>query len=53
MQDHNIMTNEIVRNCSVVYVEEMNFKGLQKRAKNTTINEKTEKINKKKNSVNH
>ncbi|MGH4122062.1 MAG: hypothetical protein ACREV6_03905 [Clostridium sp.] len=35
-------------NCSVVYVEEMNFKGLQKRAKNTTINEKTGKTNKKK-----
>ncbi|MBZ9685631.1 transposase [Clostridium estertheticum] len=48
MQDHNIMINEIVRNCSVVYVEEMNFKCLQKRAKNTTINDKTGKINKKK-----
>ena len=32
-QDHNIMANEILNNCNVVYVEEMNFKGLQKRAK--------------------
>ena len=47
-QDHNVMANEIVKNCNVVYVEEMNFKGLQKRAKNTTTNEKTGKINKKK-----
>ncbi len=42
------MTNEIVKNCNVVYVEEMNFKALQKRAKNITINEKNGKINKKK-----
>ncbi|MBZ9686738.1 transposase [Clostridium estertheticum] len=47
-QDHNVMTNEIVKKCNVVYVEQMNFKGLQKRVKNTTINEKTGKINKKK-----
>ena len=47
-QDHNVMTNEIVKNCNVVFVEQMNFKGLQKRAKNTTTNEKTGKFNKKK-----
>ena len=47
-QDHNIMSNEILKNCNIVYVEEMNFKALQKRAKKTTVNEKTKKINKKK-----
>ena len=47
-QDHNIMTNEILKNCNVIYVEEMNFKGLQKRAKKTTTSEKTGRINKKK-----
>nr|WP_253198269.1 transposase [Clostridium sp. CF011] len=47
-QDHNIMINEIVKNCNVVYVEEMNFKGLQKRVKNATTNDKTGRINKKK-----
>jgi hypothetical protein len=47
-QDHNIMSNEILKNCNSVYVEEMNFKALQKRAKKTTVNEKTKKINKKK-----
>lgn len=47
-QDHNIMANEIVSKCDMVKVEAMNFKGLQKRAKKTTINEKTGKVNKKK-----
>jgi hypothetical protein len=37
-QDHNIMTNEILRNCNIVYVEEMNYKGLQKRSKKTEKN---------------
>jgi len=31
--DHNIMTNEIVKNCDTVLVENMCFKGLQKRSK--------------------
>lgn len=47
-QDHNIMANEIISQADMVLVEKMNFKGLQKRAKNITINEKTGKINKKK-----
>lgn len=38
-RDHNIMTNEILNNCNVVYVEEMNYKGLQKRSKKTEKNE--------------
>lgn len=42
------MVNEIIRQCDTIKVETMNFNGLQKRAKNTIINEKTGKINKKK-----
>jgi hypothetical protein len=37
--DHNIMANEIIKNCNTVYVEEMNFKALQKKSKNTEKNE--------------
>lgn len=47
-QDHNIMTNGIISQCDTVKVESMNFKGLQTRSKNTTVNEKTARINKKK-----
>ena len=47
-QDHNIMANEIICQTDMVLIEKMNFKGLQKRAKNTTTNEKTGKFNKKK-----
>lgn len=39
-QDHNIMINEILRNCDTVYVEDMNYKELQKRSKNTEKNDK-------------
>ncbi|WP_125154491.1 transposase [Clostridium rectalis] len=39
-QDHNIMINEILRNCDTVYVEDMNYKGLQKRSKITEKNDK-------------
>ncbi|HEY5561169.1 MAG TPA: transposase [Clostridiaceae bacterium] len=39
-QDHNIMANEILKNSNIVYVEEMNFKGLQRRAKKTETNDK-------------
>lgn len=47
-QDHNIMCNEIIRQCDTIKVETMNFKGLQARVKNTAINDKTGKINRKK-----
>ncbi len=47
-QDHNIMANDIIGQTDMVLIEKMNFKGLQKRAKNTTTNEKTGKFNKKK-----
>ena len=46
-QDHNIMANEILMQGDTIKVETMNFKGLQARAKNTTVN-KNGKINKKK-----
>lgn len=47
-QDHYILINELLNLGNKFYVETMNYKGLQTRAKNTTINEKTGKINKKK-----
>lgn len=46
-EDHNILANEIISQGDRILVEKMNFKGLQARAKNTTIN-KNGKINKKK-----
>ena len=45
--DHNIMANEIIKQGNIIKVETMNFKGLQSRSKNTTINSKG-KYNKKK-----
>jgi Ni/Co efflux regulator RcnB len=45
---HECLANEIIEQGDNIYVETMNYKGLQKRAKNTTVNEKTGKINKKK-----
>ena len=47
-QSHNKLANNIISLGNEVYVETMNYKGLQKRSKNTTINEKTGKFNKKK-----
>ncbi|MEA1975655.1 MAG: transposase, partial [Bacillota bacterium] len=47
-QSHEKIANYIISLGNVVYVEDMNFKGLQKRAKKTIINKKTGKINKKK-----
>ena len=46
-QDHNIMANEIISQCDTIKVETMNYKGLQARVKNTTVNNKG-KFNKKK-----
>lgn len=46
--DHNIMANKIVANGGTVLVETINYKGLQARTKQTTVNEKTGKNNKKK-----
>jgi hypothetical protein len=46
-QSHNILANHILTLGNDIKVETMNYKGLQKRAKNTTINKKG-KFNKKK-----
>lgn len=46
-QSHNRLANEVISQGTEVYVEEMSFKGLQKRAKKTTKNAKG-KINRKK-----
>ena len=47
-QSHNKLANYLLSLGDEFYVETMNFKGLQKQAKNTTVNEKTGKFNKKK-----
>ena len=47
-QSHNKLANRIVSLGNEVYVETMNYKGLQKRSGETTINKKTGKFNKKK-----
>ncbi len=51
-QDHNIMINKILKNCDTVYVEDMNYKALQKRSKSTEKNDKG-KFKRKKDLVNH
>jgi len=45
---HEQLSNCIISLGDEIYVETMNFNGLQRRAKNTTVNEKTGRINKKK-----
>ena len=45
---HFILANEILAMGNVIFVENMNFKALQKRSKETTKNEKTGKFNSKK-----
>ena len=47
-QSHNILANHIISLGDRVLVEKMNYKGLQARSKETTINEKTGRFNKKK-----
>jgi len=47
-QSHNKLANYIISLGNEFYVEDMNFKGLQLRTKETTINDKTGKYNKKK-----
>lgn len=47
-QDHEKMANYILTLGDEIKVETMNFKGLMKRAKETTINENTGKFNRKK-----
>ena len=47
-QSHEKLANYILGLGNKMYVEDMNYKSLQARAKKTTINEKTGKYNKKK-----
>lgn len=47
-QSHNKLANYILTLGNKIYVETMNYKGLQTRSKEITINEKTGKYNKKK-----
>lgn len=47
-QSHEILANKIISLGDRILVEQMSFKGLQKRTKKTTVNEKTGKYNKKK-----
>ncbi|WP_458412194.1 RNA-guided endonuclease TnpB family protein [Schinkia sp. CFF1] len=47
-QSHNKLANHLLSLGLDIRVEQMNFKGLQRKAKETTINEKTGKINAKK-----
>lgn len=47
-QNHEKLANYILGLGNEIYVEDMNYKGLQTRAKETTINEKTGKYNRKK-----
>lgn len=47
-QSHNKLANHLLSLGLDIRVEQMNFQGLQRKAKETTINEKTGKINAKK-----
>jgi hypothetical protein len=46
-QDHEILSNQILSLGTIVFVESMSFKGLQRKAKETTVNKKG-RYNKKK-----
>ncbi len=46
-QDHFLLVNELIQLGDTFKIEKMNFQGLQRRAKNTTMNEKTGKYNRK------
>lgn len=47
-QSHEMLANYILSLGNIVKVEDMNYKGLQARAKKTTVNKKTGRYNKKK-----
>ena len=47
-QSHNKLANHILKLGDKFYVENMNYSGLQKRSKKTTVSKKTGKFNKKK-----
>ena len=47
-QQHQVLSNEILKQSNICYVEDMNFKALQKRKKKTEVSEKTGKYKRKK-----
>ena len=46
--EHNILVNELLAHGNIFYVEDMNYKALQKRSKDTKVNIKTGRIHSKK-----
>ncbi len=46
--EHNILANELLAHGNIFYVENMNYKALQKRSKDTKVNIKTGRIHSKK-----
>lgn len=50
-QSHRILCNELIQCASVIYIEKMNFKALQKRAKKTERSDKSTMIKQKDGSV--
>lgn len=46
--EHSILANELLAHGNVFYVEDMNYKALQKRSKETKVNAKTGRIHSKK-----
>lgn len=39
--EHNILANKIISKCSIIKTEKISYKGLQRKSKETTANEKT------------
>lgn len=50
-QSHRLLCDELIQSASVIYIEEMNFKALQKRAKKTERSDKLSDIKQKDSSV--
>lgn len=46
--EHNILANELLAHGNIFYVEDMDYKALQKRSKETKVNAKTGRIHSKK-----
>ena len=46
--EHSVLANELLAHGNIFYVEDMNYKALQKRCKDTKINAKTDRIHSKK-----
>lgn len=50
-QSHRLLCDELIQSASVIYIEKMNFKALQKRAKKTERSDKLSDIKQKDSSV--